>query len=63
MAADVVVLNKADMIEVFEFDVEFFRRGVEVVNADVPIFVLSSRTGSGIDPWIAWLTQQLDHLQ
>jgi hydrogenase nickel incorporation protein HypB len=62
VAADVVILNKADMIEVFEFDVEFFRRGVEIVNADVPIFVLSSRTGSGINAWIAWLTQQLDNL-
>jgi hydrogenase nickel incorporation protein HypB len=62
VAADVVILNKADMIEVFEFDVEFFRRGVEIVNADVPIFVLSSRTGSGINAWIAWLTQHLDNL-
>jgi hydrogenase nickel incorporation protein HypB len=59
VAADVIILNKADMIEVFEFDVEFFRRGVEIVNADVPVFVLSSRTGSGIDSWITWLTQQL----
>ena len=59
IAANVVILNKADMIEVFEFDVEYFRRGVEIVNADVPIFVLSSRTGSGIDTWITWLAQQI----
>jgi len=61
VAANVVILNKADMIEVFEFDVEYFRRGVEIVNPDVPVFVLSSRTGSGIEPWIAWLIQQRRH--
>lgn len=58
VAADVVILNKADMIEVFEFDVEFFRRGVQMVNPDAPIFVLSSKTGDGLAPWMDWLTTQ-----
>ena len=58
MAADVVILNKADMIEVFEFDVEYFRRGVEMVNSRVPIFHVSSKTGDGIIDWITWLTAQ-----
>jgi hydrogenase nickel incorporation protein HypB len=60
IAADVVILNKSDMIEVFEFDLDFFRRGVAMVNANVPLFVLSSRTGTGIEAWIEWLTGQID---
>lgn len=54
-AADVVVLNKADMLEVFEFDLAFFKRGLEMVNPDAPLFVVSSKTGQGIDEWLAWL--------
>ncbi|RMF00903.1 MAG: hypothetical protein D6768_11795 [Chloroflexi bacterium] len=58
VAADVVILNKADMIEVFEFDVEFFRRGVQMVNPNAPIFIVSSKTGDGLAPWLDWLTTQ-----
>jgi hydrogenase nickel incorporation protein HypB len=54
-AADVVILNKSDLIDVFEFDVEFFRRGLEMINQGVPCFVLSCKTGEGVDAWIEWL--------
>jgi hydrogenase nickel incorporation protein HypB len=53
--ADVVVISKADMIEVFEFDVEAFRRGVRMVNPHAPIIELSCRTGQGLDEWMEWL--------
>lgn len=54
-AADVVIINKADLIEVFQFDVDYFRRGVELVNHNAPCFVLSCKTGDGVDAWIEWL--------
>jgi hydrogenase nickel incorporation protein HypB len=54
-AGDVVILNKADLIDVFEFDVEYFKRGVEMVNPGAPCFVLSCRTGDGVDAWMNWL--------
>ena len=54
-AAQAVVLNKADMIEIFEFDVDYFRRGLEMVNPGVPLFILSCKTGAGMDPWMTWL--------
>jgi hydrogenase nickel incorporation protein HypB len=57
--ADVVVLNKADLLEVFEFDVDYFRRGLEMLNPDVPIFVVSCRTGDGIEDWVTWLLSRL----
>jgi hydrogenase nickel incorporation protein HypB len=53
--ADVVLLNKADLIDVFEFDVASFERGVRLVNADAPIVHVSCRTGVGIDGWLDWL--------
>lgn len=59
-AADVVILNKADLLDVFEFDVDFFRHGLEMVNPKVPFFVVSSRSGDGVDEWLAWLFAQQD---
>lgn len=56
--ADVVVLNKADLLEVFEFDVDYFRRGLEMVNPVAPLFVVSSKKGQGLDEWLAWLLAQ-----
>lgn len=56
--ADAVVLNKADMLEVFEFDVEYFRRGLEMLNPGVPLFVVSCRTGAGMEDWVRWLADR-----
>ena len=57
-AADAVVLNKADVMAVFDFDVDFFQRGLAMVNAHAPLFVVSCRTGDGLDAWVAWLLAQ-----
>jgi hydrogenase nickel incorporation protein HypB len=54
-SADAVVLNKADLLEVFEFDVDYFRRGLEMVNPGVPFFIVSCRTGDGVEDWTTWL--------
>ncbi len=58
--ADVVILNKADLLEVFAFDVDYFRRGLEMVNPKAPLYVLSCRTGQGLTEWIKWLLDQAE---
>lgn len=58
-SADAVLLNKADMIDIFEFDVGYFRRGVEMVNQYVPLFIVSCRSGVGVAEWAGWLMQQM----
>jgi hydrogenase nickel incorporation protein HypB len=57
-AADIVVLNKFDLVDVFEFDIDYFERGVRLVNGDVPILHVSCRTGQGVEGWVDWLTAQ-----
>jgi hydrogenase nickel incorporation protein HypB len=57
-SADVVLLNKCDLLEVFDFDVDFFRRGIAMVNPRAPIFQISCRTGAGVQGWTDWLLQQ-----
>lgn len=62
-SADVVILNKADLIDVFAFDLDYFRRGVTMVNADVPLFVVSCRTDDGIAMWTTWLSERMADAQ
>ena len=58
-SADVVLLNKADLVKVFEFDLDYFRRGLAMVNAEAPLFNVSCRTGSGMGEWLAWLLERI----
>jgi hydrogenase nickel incorporation protein HypB len=57
--SDVVLLNKWDMADVFEFDREMFERGVRMVNPTVSIIEISCRTGEGIESWIEWLNGRI----
>jgi len=57
-SANVVILNKADLINVFEFDLDYFRNGLQMVNAAAPLFVVSCRTGAGLAGWVSWLTDR-----
>ena len=57
--ADVVLLNKCDMIDAFGFDVDDFLRGVRMVNRHAPIFLVSCRTGDGMTEWTGWLRERL----
>jgi hydrogenase nickel incorporation protein HypB len=54
-AADVVVLNKADLVEVFEFDLAYFQRGVAIVNPSAPVLAISCKRGLGLEDWMAWV--------
>jgi hydrogenase nickel incorporation protein HypB len=55
-AADAVILNKSDLAAYFDFDLDYFRRGLAMVNPHAPLFVLSCRTGDGVDAWMEWVT-------
>jgi hydrogenase nickel incorporation protein HypB len=60
--ADVVLLNKSDLLDVFDFDLDAFRRGVAMVNPDAPVMPISCRTGLGMEAWVAWLlARRQDH--
>lgn len=61
--ADAVILNKADMIDVFEFDVPYFTRGVEMVNTRAPRFILSCKTGQGVQAWVDWLLERVQEFK
>ncbi len=54
-AADAVLLNKAELRPVFDFDMESFTAGIRMVNPQAPIIPVSCRTGEGLAAWIDWL--------
>ena len=56
---DVLVLNKMDVLAAFEFDVDYFRRGVEALNPGLLFFPLSCKTGEGVDEWLMWLRGEI----
>jgi hydrogenase nickel incorporation protein HypB len=62
-AATIVLVNKYDLQEVFEFDLDYFRRGVEMVNPGVQVVPLSCRSGWGLEQWLAWLMAQVSGQQ
>jgi hydrogenase nickel incorporation protein HypB len=56
---DVLVLNKMDVLAAFEFDVDYFRRGVETLNPGLAFFPLSCKTGEGLSGWLDWLRSEV----
>jgi hydrogenase nickel incorporation protein HypB len=48
-AADIIVLNKIDLLPFVDFDRALFYRGVEALNSRAKIFEVSCRTGQGIE--------------
>lgn len=54
-----LVINKIDLLPYVEFDMDYFRRGVEILNPGLRTFPLSCTTGEGVADWIDWLDSQI----
>ncbi|MGI8416355.1 MAG: hydrogenase nickel incorporation protein HypB [Nakamurella sp.] len=60
--ADLVVLNKIDLLPYVDFDVNDFTHRLAQVNPTAPILQCSATRGDGVDHWQQWLTEQADTL-
>lgn len=56
---DALVINKIDLLPYVPFKMDYFERGVEVLNPGVVTFPLSAKTGEGMDAWLDWLMGQV----
>jgi len=54
-AADVMLLNKIDLLPHLDFDVAKCREMARRVNPNITIFEVSARTGAGMEEWYGWL--------
>ncbi len=60
---DVLIVNKTDLLPYIDFNMDYFRRGVEMLNPGLQTFPVSCKTGEGIDAWASWLIQRVNHLK
>ncbi len=54
---DALVINKIDLLPYVNFRMDYFERGVQVLNPGVTTFPLSCTTGEGLDAWVEWLVE------
>lgn len=59
---DALVINKIDLEPYIDFDMDYFRKGVEILNPGLVTFPLSCKTGEGLDEWTRWLVEQLGEM-
>jgi hydrogenase nickel incorporation protein HypB len=56
---DALVVNKIDLMPYIDFNMQYFQRGVELLNPGLVTFPLSCQTGEGLETWITWLQERV----
>ncbi|MFV0527319.1 MAG: hydrogenase nickel incorporation protein HypB [Lachnospiraceae bacterium] len=56
---DVLLINKIDVMDYFDFDLAACERYVRKLNPAVKIIPISAKTGEGIDTWVEWLQSEV----
>jgi hydrogenase nickel incorporation protein HypB len=56
--ADMVLVNKIDLLEHVDFDVDKVKRDIRRLNPDGEILQVSARTGVGMQEWYQWLRER-----
>lgn len=59
-AAEIMILNKIDLLPHVEFDVSQAITNARTVNPDITVFQVSARTGEGLADWYGWLRGELN---
>ena len=60
---DTLVINKIDLLPYVKFDMDYFRRGVEVLNPGLTTFPLSCTSGEGLAEWLQWCQTTVETYQ
>lgn len=62
-AADLMLLNKIDLLPHLRFDVARCIEYAHRVNPNLVVIQVSATSGEGLDAWIAWLRHGMEHAQ
>ncbi len=57
--ADVLIVNKIDVLPWFDFDMDKLTEYAHMRNPDLEILPVSAKTGEGVDAWTRWLRTQI----
>ncbi len=58
---DVLLINKIDAAEYFNFDIETVKERVKKLNPNIEVIPISAKTGEGIDVWADWIRTQINN--
>ena len=56
---DVLLINKIDVLEHFDFDLEACKERVRKLNPNIKIIPVSARTGEGIEEFAEWIRNEV----
>ncbi|QOV20421.1 hydrogenase nickel incorporation protein HypB [Blautia liquoris] len=53
--ADIILINKCDLIPYVDFDEEYFMKGVRALNPTAPVMKVSAKNGEGYEEVVSWI--------
>ena len=56
---DVLLINKIDVINYFDFNLETCIQRAKKLNPNIKIIPISARTGEGIDEFAEWIRKEI----
>lgn len=56
---DVVLVNKIDAMEFFDFNLDVLKERVAKLNPKIKVIPISAKTGEGINQWVDWLRNEV----
>lgn len=56
--ADLILLNKCDLLPYVDFDEAFFMKGVRALNKTAPVIKVSGKTEEGFDEVVTWIIEK-----
>ncbi len=59
-ACDVLIINKIDCMEMFDFNFETLENRIKILNPKMKVFKVSAKTGEGVQEWCDWISKQID---
>ena len=59
----VLIISKVDLLPYVPFNMDYFKKGVEILNPGVTVFPVSAKTGDGMDAWVDWLVRKVEQAE
>ncbi|CUX57459.1 Hydrogenase isoenzymes nickel incorporation protein HypB [Clostridium sp. C105KSO15] len=61
--ANLILLNKCDLLPYIDFDEDFFMKGVRALNQSAPVIKVSGKTEEGYEKVVEWIVKKTRSLQ
>ncbi len=61
--SDLVVINKIDVLPVFDFDIEKSKERIKLDNPNADILLISAKTGEGVNELASWIKNKIESIK